>query len=306
MGAHMSKAVILALLLSSATSASSGEHPQTPAADAPAPHVAMPVSALTSFPAVDTSRLDPVGKAFFEKVANEEVCPCDCPKSFGQCLQEGTRCKPAVILAHWIIKNLEDGDTPEQLQESITRELTGGFGSAVKKIDAGGFASRGPANAKYTVIEFADYECPHCRAASPVVEELVKTHPDVKAVYKHYPLPFHAMARPAAIAAEAAGRQGKFWEMHNAIFATQDLLSDDLLIGHAKALGLDVARFKKDMADPELVKKVDASQVEGKALGVEFTPYFFVNGRPYFLARSIEGFDVRFRMEDARASSSCQ
>jgi len=307
----MSKVVILGLALATATTtfaggAFAGDAKAGAAASGAAKPAAQALTSLTSFPAVDTSRVDPAGKAFFEKVANEEVCPCDCPKSFGQCLQEGTKCKPAVILANWIIKNLEDGVTPDQLQESVTRELTSGFGAAVKTVDSKGFASKGAANPKYTVVEYADFECQHCRAASPVVDELVKTHSEVKLVYKHYPLPFHSMARPAAIASEAAGRQGKFWEMHDAIFATQDLLSDDLLRGHAKALGLDVARFMKDLADPELQKRVDASQAEGKGFGVEFTPFFFVNGRPYFLARSLEGFDTRFRMEDARASSTCQ
>jgi protein-disulfide isomerase len=261
---------------------------------------------LTAFPAVDTSRLDPAGRAFFEKVANEEVCPCDCPKSFGQCLQEGTQCKPAVILAEWIVKNLEGGVAPESLQEQITRELTGGFPSPQKTLQTQGWSAKGANSPSYAIVEFADFECAHCRAVAPVIDELVKTRPEVRVTYKHYPLPFHAMARTAAIAAEAAGRQGKFWEMHAAIFATQDLLSDDLLKGHAKALGLDVPRFLKDFADPELAKKVDGSRAEGQSLGVEFTPYFFVNGRPFFLARSLEAFDVRFRMEDARATSSCQ
>jgi protein-disulfide isomerase len=278
--------------------------PATPAT--PAKSAAPMAPALTTFPAVDTSRLDPAGKAFFEKVANEEVCPCDCPKSFGQCLQDGSKCKPAVLLGEWIIKNLEDGVPPEALQEQVTRELTGGFSGAPKAPNIAGFATKGSNQPKYTIVEYADYECPHCRAAQPVVDELVKAHPEVKVVYKHFPLSFHPMARAAAIAAEAAGRQGKFWEMHAAIFATQDLLSDDLLKGHAKALGLDVAKFEKDLADPELAKKVDGSRAEGGAFGVEFTPYFFVNGRPYFLARSLDGFELRFRMEDARATSTCQ
>src|SRR3954447_3151445 len=121
----MSKAVILVSLLAAAAD--------------PAPKKAAPAApALSTFPAVDTSRLDVVGKAFFEKVANEEVCPCDCPKSFGQCLQEGSKCRPAVLLADWIIASLENGDTPDQLQEQITRELTGGFASAQKTIDTKG------------------------------------------------------------------------------------------------------------------------------------------------------------------------
>ena len=82
-----------------------------------------------------------------------------------------------------------------------------------------------------------------------------------------------------------------------ALFATQEFLSDEMIKGHAKALGLDLARFTKDLADPELAKRVDASRAEGASIGVEFTPYFLVNGRPYFLSRSVEGFELRFRME---------
>jgi predicted DsbA family dithiol-disulfide isomerase len=94
--------------------------------------------------------------------------------------------------------------------------------------------------------------------------------------------------------------------MHDAVFATQDLLSDELLLGHAKALGLDVARFKKDIADPGVQKRVDASRAEAEALGVDKTPAFFVNGRAYHLSRNVEGFELRFAMEAARATSSCR
>lgn len=305
----VSVAVVLAVTLGWATACKADKStaaPVTPGTKPPAAVRADGAALLTAFPAVDTSRLDPADLEFFRKVANEEICPCDCPKSFGQCLQEGTKCRPAVLMAEWIIKNLEDGVPGESLQEAITRELSGGFGSAPKSPDVAGYASKGANQPKYLIVEYADFECAHCKAVAPIIDELVKARPDVKLVYKHYPLPFHAMARPAAIAAEAAGRQGKFWEMHAALFATQDFLSDEMILGHAKALGLDVARFKKDIADPELGKRVDASRAEGQRLGIEFTPYFIVNGRPYFLSRSLEGFDVRFRMEDARASSSCQ
>ena len=136
----MSKAVILVALLAGWAALAA---PSAPPASAPVTKPKPPAAApQTSFPAVDTSRLDPVGKAFFEKVANEEVCPCDCPKSFGQCLQEGTKCRPAVLLAHWIIKNLEDGTTPEQLQEAVTRELTSGFGSTLKAPDLKSYATK--------------------------------------------------------------------------------------------------------------------------------------------------------------------
>ena len=134
----------------------------------------------------------------------------------------------------------------------------------------------------------------------------MKKHPEIKVVFKHYPLPFHAYARKAAIAAEAAGLQGKFWQMHDAIFATQDLLSDELVLGHAKALGLDAKRFAKDILDPALAKKVDDSRAEGVGFGIDATPAFFIEGRPYFLHRSVDGFELRMRMDAARATSSCR
>ena len=272
----------------------------------PAPAPSAPAGPqLTSFPAVDVSRLDAAGKAFFQKVANEEICPCDCPKSFGQCLQQDTKCQPAVLFAEWIIGQLEDGMPGDVLQEAITRELTSGFSGAPKTHALEGYASKGSNAPKYTIVEYADFECGHCKAASPQVDALVKKHPEVKVVFKHFPLSFHAMARNAAIATEAASRQNKFWEMHDAVFATQEMLSDELILGHAKALGLDVEKFKKDLADPVLAQRVDASRQEAEALGVNATPAFFVNGRPYFLARSVEGFELRFAMEEARASSSC-
>jgi protein-disulfide isomerase len=261
---------------------------------------------LTSFPAVDLGGLDASQKALFARIANDEMCPCGCPKSFGACLQSGTQCGPAVLLAEWLVDAIKDGISPDSLQQAMTKELTGGFAATPKSPDVKGFASKGSQRPAVTIVEYADFECAHCRAASPVVDELVKKHPEVRVVFKHYPLPFHAMARSAAIAAEAAGRQNKFWEMHDAIFATQDLLSDELILGHAKALGLDVKRFKKDLLDPEIAKKVDGSKAEGTTLGVDATPAFVINGRPYYLSRSVDGFELRLKMEDARSTASCQ
>jgi protein-disulfide isomerase len=256
--------------------------------------------------AVDTSALDPVQKAAFDKILSEEVCPCDCPKSLGQCLAEGTQCKPAVLLAEWAVQSMVEGTAPSSVAEALAKEITSGFTAPAQKPNITGYAAKGANKPKVTIVEYADFECSHCRAATAVVEELVKKRSDVRVVFKHFPLSFHVNAKKAAIAAEAAGAQGKFWQMHDALFATQDILSDDLILGHAKALGLDVARFQKDLADPALAKKVDDSRAEGTAFGIAATPAFFVDGRPYFLNRSVEGFELRLRMDAARATSSCR
>lgn len=271
------------------------------AASAEPPRAAAP---LTSFPSVDLTKLDGAGKEAFAAIANEEACPCACPVSLGACLQND-KCKPAKLLGAWMADVLADGVEAKVLHEAITRELTSGFPSAPRSPDLKGYASKGSNAAPVTIVEYADFECMHCRAVGPVIAELVKQHPEVRVVFKHYPLQFHAMARRAATAAEAAGRQGKFWQMHDAIFSTQDLLSDELLIGHATALGLDVARFTKDLDDPELAKRIEASRTEALSFGVDSTPSFLVNGRPYYLARSLDGFELRLEMERARATSSC-
>lgn len=264
---------------------------------------AFPVSAQV---AVDTSGLDATQKAAFDKILAEEVCPCDCPKSFGQCVQEGSQCKPALLLAEWTVKSLEEGIPAESVAEALAKEITTGFTAPPKKPVLEGYSGKGSNKPKVTIVEYADFECAHCRAASAVVEELVKKRSDVRVVYKHFPLSIHPMARLAAIAAEAAALQGKFWPMHDALFATQDLLSDELILGHAKALGLDVARFKKDIVDPAIIKKVDDSRAEGTAFGIAATPAFFIDGRPYFLHRSLDGFELRMKMDQARATSSCR
>jgi 2-hydroxychromene-2-carboxylate isomerase len=264
-------------------------------------------TALTDFPAVDTSGLGKEELAAFRKIANEELCPCDCPQSFGGCLQAGTRCEPAVLLATWLVEQLRDGLPADALAEQMAGEIAGGFASKPKEIDLKGWASKGSLNATYTIVEYADFECPHCKLASTVVDQLVKKHPDkVRLVYKHFPLSFHPVARRAAMATEAAAKQGRFWEMHDAVFATQTMLDDDLLKGHAKAIGLDYARFEKDLDDPAIAARVDASRKEGEALGVDATPAFFINGRAFQLMRTLDAFELRLRMEAARATSSCE
>lgn len=295
LSAYRAVVAAMSVLVANAT----GAEPPRDAGVAPPTAVA-----LDAFPAVDLSKLDDGARAAFAKIANEEMCPCACPRSLAACLQND-KCKPARLLGDWIADVLADGVEPAVLQEAVTRELTGGFPSTPRAPDTRGFAAKGSNTPSFTIVEYADFECMHCRAAAPVMNELVKQHPEVRVVYKHFPLQFHAMARRAALAAEAAGRQGKFWQMHDAIFSTQDMLSDELLLGHATALGLDVARFKKDLDDPELARKVEASRAEGVSFGIDSTPSFIVNGRPYNLARSLDGFELRLEMERARATSSC-
>jgi protein-disulfide isomerase len=109
-------------------------------------------------------------------------------------------------------------------------------------------------------------------------------------VFKNNPLGFHPNAMPAAKAAEAAGKQGKFWEMHDKLFENQKALSAEGYVTWAGELGLDVEQFKKDMADPALEKKITEQQTQGMTLGARGTPAFFVNGRFLSGAQPVEAF----------------
>jgi protein-disulfide isomerase len=142
------------------------------------------------------------------------------------------------------------------------------------------------------MVEFADFECPHCAAAAPVVHSVIDS-PEwkgrIRFVFKEFPLPGHEHAEPAARAALAAQAQGKFWEMHDQLFTHQETLNQPDLEGFAKKLGLDVDRFRTDMNAQALKDRVAADRALGQQIGVAGTPSIFINGRK-FVAIGSAGF----------------
>jgi len=147
-------------------------------------------------------------------------------------------------------------------------------------VNTKGSPVRGDPDAKIAVIEFSDFQCPFCGRAMPTLDQIEKAYGDkVRIVFKHLPLGMHPKAPAAHAAAEAAHRQGKFWEMHDKIFANQAEMSPEKYREYAKQIGLDVARFDRDVADAALKQRIDADASEAARLGVTGTPAFFVNGR---------------------------
>jgi protein-disulfide isomerase len=151
--------------------------------------------------------------------------------------------------------------------------------------------AKGPEDAKVTVVEFSDFQCPFCSRVTPTLAQVEKEYGDqVRIVFKHLPLRMHSKAAAAHAASEAAHRQGKFWEMHDAIFANQREMSPEKYVEYAGAMGLDVERFNRDVAAAEVKQKVDADAKEAAALGVTGTPGFFINGRYLKGARPFSSF----------------
>lgn len=140
---------------------------------------------------------------------------------------------------------------------------------------------RGNPNAPLTLVEYGDYECPYCGAAHPIVQEVRRRMGDqLRFVFRHFPLAqIHLHAEHAAEAAEAAGAQDAFWEMHDTLYAHQHALDDHHLVAYAVALSLDVRRFERDMVGHVYADRVREDFMSGVRSGVNGTPTFFINGR---------------------------
>lgn len=136
---------------------------------------------------------------------------------------------------------------------------------------------------KVNIVEFGDYQCPACGMAHPVIKELLKQYEGkVNFAFRNFPLSQHKNAVPAAKAAEAAAKQGKFWEMHDLLYTTQtqwEAVSDikPVMVGYAKQLGLNEGQFTQDYDNAELAARIDKDREDGLKLGVNSTPTFFIN-----------------------------
>jgi protein-disulfide isomerase len=152
---------------------------------------------------------------------------------------------------------------------------------------------RGQAQAPVTIIEFSDLQCPFCARVTPTLQQLMKQYPDqVRWIFKSFPLDFHADSPLAHAAVVAAERQGKFWEMHDLIFANQHNLKRDSLLAEARSLNLDMDRFIADLDSVDVKKQLEADKREGQGLGVNGTPAFFINGKSFSGAMPIEQFQA--------------
>jgi protein-disulfide isomerase len=149
-----------------------------------------------------------------------------------------------------------------------------------QKVASAGSPSKGSASAPIEMIEFSDFQCPFCLRADPTVQQVLSTYGDrIRFVYRHYPLPNHPSARPAAEAAACAAEQGKFWQFHDALFASPSKLSDADLKQHAADLGLNTPQFNACVDTHKLKPLIDADVKAGEEAGVNGTPAFFINGR---------------------------
>ena len=157
---------------------------------------------------------------------------------------------------------------------------------------------RGASDGHVTLIEYGDFQCPYCGDAYPIVHSLLEEYRWLRFVWRHMPqVDLHPRSEAAAQASEAAAAQGRFWEMHDRLFENQDALTDDELVGHAEALGLDAERVDRELREGVHAERVAEDLRGGVATGIPSTPAFFIDGQIH-LGGSSE-LDLRQALEAA-------
>ena len=149
------------------------------------------------------------------------------------------------------------------------------------RVDTSGRPAQGPAGAKVTMVEFVDFQCPFCgRYAHDTLPQIRRDYGDrIRYVSREFPLDIHPHAADAALAAECANEQGRYWQLHDLLFAHQDALTKRDLAGYARRLGLDMGRYASCLRAPGTQARVDRDLADGRRYGVTGTPAFFINGR---------------------------
>jgi protein-disulfide isomerase len=178
----------------------------------------------------------------------------------------------------------------------------------VYKVPLDDAPARGGAQPKVTIVEFSDFQCPYCGRADATLGQLLRDYGnDLELFFRHSPLPFHPNALPAALAAEAARTQGKFWEMHDKLFASQTNLDRASLDKYAREIGLDLVAFKQALDSGKGKDRIQRDMAEAARFGARGTPTFFINGRTYLGAQPIEGFkrviDDEIKKADAKLAA---
>jgi len=229
---------------------------------------------------IDTSSLTTREKKEFSQYVSEFLSPCQSvPVPISQCVNEKRSCAKCLPAAKYVLKGVRDGMSREQIEKAYKNRFDP---EKVKNVVLDGSPAKGPDAAPIVMVEFADFECPHCGLMAPIIEKAWEEHKtNVKFVYKFMPLGGHTHAEPAARAAIAAMNQNKFWEMHAKLYANQQHLEQGDLDLYAKDLGLDIGKFKADMVAPATKDRLDRDRKQADALEVKGTPTLYINGREY-------------------------
>jgi protein-disulfide isomerase len=238
--------------------------------------------AITKLPGFDLSALPAPRRQAFLEAVGQEVSPCDRPETVASCVVNNPQCADCSYLARAAYRLARDG--VEEVDASrlgqFMTSLREAMVAPVRSFDITGSPTRGAG--PITVVEFADFQCPHCAELHEQLELLLpQIEPKVKFTFKNFPLPKHLFAEPAARASLAANKQGKFWEYQDLLFTRQEKISQENLFAWAEELKLDMTKFKADFESKELIDQVARDRKEAEAAEIPGTPALFIEGRLY-------------------------
>ncbi|HEX2736048.1 MAG TPA: thioredoxin domain-containing protein [Polyangiaceae bacterium] len=241
---------------------------------------------------VDTSKMTEREREQWSALVGELLAPCpDQPVSLAQCVAEKRACEACLPAANFLTSQVTRGKSKSQAEAAFRARFAP---DQVKEIDIGDSPATGAKEPSVTIVEWADFECPFCGVAQPILHQAVARHPqDVRLVYKNYPLSMHQNAEGAARAGVAALIQGKFWEIHSLFFQNQETLDDPSLERFAKQAGLDVAQFNSDRKSEAVADRVATDRKQGDSFGLKGTPTIYINGRSF----DLEKFDLQEDLE---------
>jgi predicted DsbA family dithiol-disulfide isomerase len=251
-------------------------------AKADAPSAQTPVAPSASGPlaslGLDTSGLDPSQIDSLNHLLDEKPSACGKSHSLRTSLKSDPSCKRSQYGARYLVKMLKAGLLGSEAEELYDKRFVAPEMAKCEMVEA---PVRGNPSAPVTLCEFSDFQCPHCRMLEPILGRLLDEYGNqVRLIYKNYPISkLHAEARDAAAAAVAAGRQGKFWAMHDKLFANQDHLTPADLEKYATEVKLDLKKWKADLGAAQ--DRVEKDHAEGEKLDISGTPTLYVNGRKY-------------------------
>jgi glutaredoxin len=259
---------------------------------------------IADIDAVDVSVIEPSRRADFIRLLNDTYCYCGCPRTLAACLSNRAECscvRCSERMTSFIINEMKEGMSTDDVESQLLDGFSEGYNGRPHDFDTKDQAAKGPGEAKFTIVEFADFRCPHCAAAYEILDDLLSKRSDVRLVYYYFPLGGGGdKSIRAAEAAEEARHQGKFWEYARILFRNQLSTEEDDLVRYAQETGLDVERFKKALSTHVHKEKVLADKRLGESVKVISTPTLFINGRQFGLARTAENLEMRFQMEAER------
>jgi protein-disulfide isomerase len=239
---------------------------------------------IDALPGVDFSGLSKPQRDAVLAVIRTEPCACGCDLKVAECRVKDPACGFSRRLAAFAIRTASAGKSEAAIRAELDKyaKQPPPLLEEPVKLSLGGAPFKGPANAKVTIVEFSDFQCPYCAKAAVEAAEVVQKFPkDVKLVFKQFPLEDHSQAALAAEASLAAQAQDKFWLLHDKMYANFRQINRARILMWATETGLDMNRFKADLDSHKYAARVHAEEQEGEVAGVEGTPTFFINGKRF-------------------------